>query len=163
MEGKWAAVPFPSFDPKLKDVTYCNCDVMVIPRGAKHPAQAFEFMAFVTQQKEMEKLALLHQRLRGLPAYVWDGTGENPYFGMLGAITLFVLCFRSELVFASLRFIVTGVGAAFSLYLTSLEATKINAYCVWCLGSATVWCLLVIIVAVDLWRLAGSSEAVEAM
>ena len=36
------------------------------------------------------------------------------YFGMLGAITLFVLCFRSELICSSLRFIVAGVGAAFS-------------------------------------------------
>jgi uncharacterized membrane protein len=81
-------------------------------------------------------------------------------FGMLGALTLIALCVRPELLYASLRFVVTGVGAAFSLYLTSLEATKINAYCVWCLGSATIWCLLVIVCAVDLWRLAGASEAV---
>ncbi len=83
-------------------------------------------------------------------------------FGMLGALTVIALCARPELVFASLRFLVTGVGAAFSLYLTSLEATRINAYCVWCLGSATVWCLLVLVAGVDLWRRAGSSEAVEA-
>jgi uncharacterized membrane protein len=84
------------------------------------------------------------------------------YFGMLGAVLLIALCLRSELLFGSLRFVVTGVGAAFSLYLTSLEATKINAYCVWCLGSATVWCILVIVAGFDLWRLAGTSEAVEA-
>lgn len=84
------------------------------------------------------------------------------YFGMLGALTLLVLCFRSDLLFGSLRFVVAGVGAAFSLYLTSLEATKINAYCIWCLGSATVWCVLVLLAAADLWRQAGSSEAVEA-
>jgi uncharacterized membrane protein len=84
------------------------------------------------------------------------------YFGMLGAVLVIVLCLRSELLSASLRFVVTGVGAAFSLYLTSLEATRINAYCVWCLASATVWCILVIVAAVDLWRLAGTSEAVEA-
>ena len=30
-----------------------------------------------------------------------------------------------------------------------LEATKINAYCVWCLGSATVWCILLIVTALD--------------
>ena len=84
------------------------------------------------------------------------------YFGMLGAITLLVLCFRSELLFASLRFLVTGVGAAFSLYLTSLEATKINAYCIWCLASATVWCILVLLAGADLWRQAASAEAVEA-
>lgn len=28
--------------------------------------------------------ALLRRRLAGLPAYVWDGTGDNPYFGLLG-------------------------------------------------------------------------------
>jgi uncharacterized membrane protein len=84
------------------------------------------------------------------------------YFGMLGAVLLIALCLRSELLFGSLRFAVTGVGAAFSLYLTSLEATKINAYCVWCLASATVWCILVTVAAVDLWRLAGASEGIEA-
>ena len=31
-----------------------------------------------------DKLALLHQRLKDLPATIWDGAGENPYFGMLG-------------------------------------------------------------------------------
>jgi uncharacterized membrane protein len=80
------------------------------------------------------------------------------YFGMLGAITLFVLCFRSELIFSSLRFVVTGVGAAFSAYLTSLEATKINAYCVWCLSSAAIWGILVIVAGVELWRLASEPE-----
>jgi uncharacterized membrane protein len=84
------------------------------------------------------------------------------YFGMLGALTLVALCFRSDLLGASLRFFVAGFGAAFSLYLTSLEATRINAYCVWCLGSATTWCLLVIVTAVHLWRLAGASDVVEA-
>jgi len=28
--------------------------------------------------------ALLRRRLAGLPAYIWDGTGDNPYFGLLG-------------------------------------------------------------------------------
>jgi len=27
---------------------------------------------------------LLRQRLAGLPAFIWDGTGANPYFGLLG-------------------------------------------------------------------------------
>jgi mitochondrial fission protein ELM1 len=29
--------------------------------------------------------AMLQKRLAGLPAYIWDGNGDNPYFGMLGA------------------------------------------------------------------------------
>ncbi len=28
--------------------------------------------------------AMLAERLAGLPAFIWDGTGDNPYFGMLG-------------------------------------------------------------------------------
>jgi hypothetical protein len=28
--------------------------------------------------------AILRNRLSGLPAELWDGTGENPYFGYLG-------------------------------------------------------------------------------
>ena len=28
--------------------------------------------------------ALLHQALDGLPAVIWDGSGDNPYFGLLG-------------------------------------------------------------------------------
>jgi uncharacterized membrane protein len=83
-------------------------------------------------------------------------------FGMLGAVILIALCLRSDLLFASLRFAVAGSGAAFSLWLTSLEATRIHAYCVWCLASATIWCILVIIAAVDLWRLAAESEPAEA-
>ena len=29
--------------------------------------------------------AMLQKRLAGLSAYIWDGSGDNPYFGMLGA------------------------------------------------------------------------------
>ena len=31
-----------------------------------------------------EAEALLREKLAGLPARIWDGSGENPYFGMLG-------------------------------------------------------------------------------
>ena len=38
-------------------------------------------------------LRVLEQRLAALPATVWDGTGENPYFGLLGlADALVVTC-----------------------------------------------------------------------
>jgi mitochondrial fission protein ELM1 len=29
--------------------------------------------------------ALLERRLAGIPAYIWDGSGDNPYFGILGS------------------------------------------------------------------------------
>ena len=60
MDGHWSAAPFPAADPSLHDVTYCNSDVIVIPRGAQHPAEAFEFLAFTARQAEAEKLAAAH-------------------------------------------------------------------------------------------------------
>ncbi|MGD0462129.1 MAG: extracellular solute-binding protein [Tepidisphaeraceae bacterium] len=81
MDGQWGAAPFPSYDPKLRDVTYCNCDVLVIPRGAKHKSEAFEFIAFVNRQDEMEKLANYHCKISPL-AKVSEGFlahHNNPY------------------------------------------------------------------------------------
>ena len=66
MAGKWAAAPFPSYDPALTDVTYCNCDVLVIPRGARHKREAFEFIAYVNRQNVMEQLAGTHGKISPL-------------------------------------------------------------------------------------------------
>jgi ABC-type glycerol-3-phosphate transport system substrate-binding protein len=64
----WAACPFPSADPALKNVTLCEFDTLSIPRGAKHPREAFEFMAYVTKQKVMEKLCKMHSKNSPLQA-----------------------------------------------------------------------------------------------
>ena len=56
----WGAAPFPSAVPGLKDVTYCGFDILVIPRGAKHKKEAFEFIAYVNRQDVIEKLNMLH-------------------------------------------------------------------------------------------------------
>ena len=88
MAGKWAAAPFPSSDPNLKDVTYCNCDVLAIPRGAKHRREAFEFIAFVNRQDEMEKLANLHCKISPL-AKVSESFLEhhrNPYIRVFDSL-----------------------------------------------------------------------------
>ena len=56
---EWGAAPFPTTDPKhLHDTTIVGCDVLVIPVGAKHPKEAFEFIAYVNSQKVMEKLCV---------------------------------------------------------------------------------------------------------
>ena len=31
------------------------------------------------------QLRLIRERLKNLPAYIWDGAGDNPYFGILGS------------------------------------------------------------------------------
>ena len=85
MDGQWAAAPFPTDDPRLQDVTYCNCDVMCIPREAKHKQEAFEFIAFVERQQEMEKLATLQGKFSPLAKVSPDffkNNVNNPYLSV---------------------------------------------------------------------------------
>lgn len=64
---EWGVAAFPSVDPvKLKDVSLVECDLLVIPAGAKHPQEAFEFIAYVNSQKAMEKLCLLQRKFSPL-------------------------------------------------------------------------------------------------
>ncbi|MGQ9525635.1 MAG: extracellular solute-binding protein, partial [Armatimonadota bacterium] len=55
---KWGAAPFPypANRPDLANTTIVESDVLVIPNGAKHPDEAFEFMRFVNSQAGSELL-----------------------------------------------------------------------------------------------------------
>jgi multiple sugar transport system substrate-binding protein len=88
MDGDWAAAPFPSDDPRLQDVTYCNCDVLVVPRGSKHKQEAFEFIAFVNRQNEMEKLADLQNKISPLTkvSEAFLTHHSNPYIRVFDAL-----------------------------------------------------------------------------
>jgi len=64
---EWGVAAFPSGDPSLpNNVTIVECDLLVIPAGAKHPNEAFEFMAYVNTRAPMEKLCLLQQKFSPL-------------------------------------------------------------------------------------------------
>ena len=88
MAGQWAAAAFPSVDPKLLDVTYCNCDVLVIPRGARHKREAFEFIAFLNRQDQMEKLAKAHCKISPLANVSEEFLKHhtNPYIRVFDAL-----------------------------------------------------------------------------
>jgi ABC-type glycerol-3-phosphate transport system substrate-binding protein len=60
----WAAAPFPypADRPDLASPTIVDEDVIVIPRGAKHPNESFEFIKYVESQPAMEKLCLGQQK-----------------------------------------------------------------------------------------------------
>jgi multiple sugar transport system substrate-binding protein len=62
----WAVFPAPAVAASLTDVTCCASDVLVIPRGAKHPHEAFAFMTYVSRQDVQEKLANLHCKISAL-------------------------------------------------------------------------------------------------
>jgi ABC-type glycerol-3-phosphate transport system substrate-binding protein len=53
-----APFPHPADRPDLAGATMLDLDILVIPRGAKHPKEAFEFIKFVQSQKGMEMLCL---------------------------------------------------------------------------------------------------------
>lgn len=80
---KWAAAPFPhpANRPDLAGVTFADEDVLVIPRGAKHPKEAFEFIAFVQSQRGAELLNMgqrKHTPLRDVSPEFWK-KHPNPY------------------------------------------------------------------------------------
>jgi ABC-type glycerol-3-phosphate transport system substrate-binding protein len=58
----WFAVPFPYPEdrPDLKNSAIVDLDILVVPKGAKHPEEALEFIKYVQQQNVMEKLCMLH-------------------------------------------------------------------------------------------------------
>lgn len=58
----WDAAPFPypADRPDLANSTPVGSDVVVIPTGAKHPDEAWEFIRFLQSQEGMEMLCDLH-------------------------------------------------------------------------------------------------------
>lgn len=57
---EWGAAPFPypADRPDLANRTPVGLDVLVIPAGAKHPDEAWEFIQYVQSQEGMEMLCL---------------------------------------------------------------------------------------------------------
>ncbi len=59
--------PFPSAEPdELKEVTLVETDALVIPAGAKHPDEAFEFKKYINSQRPMEELCIAQRKFSPL-------------------------------------------------------------------------------------------------
>ena len=117
---KWGAAPFPypKDRPDLANTALVDLDVLVIPHGAKHKREAFEFMKFVQQQKEMEKLCMGQGKntpLKKVSDYFW-ANHKNPY------IHLFYDMAASKNAFAAPKL---GVWAQLNAELSS-EVDAIN-------------------------------------
>jgi ABC-type sugar transport system permease subunit/ABC-type glycerol-3-phosphate transport system substrate-binding protein len=63
---EWGAAPFPTLHAGDAPLTFVQSDMLVIPRGAKHPAEAFEFIRYVNRQGPMERLCLSHRKISPL-------------------------------------------------------------------------------------------------
>ena len=78
---EWAAAPFPVADPAMGEMSAADADVLVIPKGARHPKEAWEFVRYVNEQAPMEKLCMGQRKFSPLrevtPAFL--ETHPNPY------------------------------------------------------------------------------------
>jgi ABC-type glycerol-3-phosphate transport system substrate-binding protein len=74
----WDAAPFPHPDdhPELANSTVAVSDVIVIPTGARHPREAWEFIRYLQSQEGMELLCSLqwkHSPLRHVSPEFYRG------------------------------------------------------------------------------------------
>ena len=81
---------------------------------------------------------------------------EVALYGVIGYLVLLVLSMdtlRRPVAWTSSRLLVilSGVGLAFTIYLTYLELFVIKAICRWCVGSAVIITLIFIVALLD-WR-----------
>lgn len=81
---EWGAAPFPVVNPGDDPVTFAGLDMLMIPRGAKHPREAFEFMSYVNRQGPMERLCLSHRKNSPLREVSEDfyRNHKNPFIRM---------------------------------------------------------------------------------
>ena len=83
----WGVAPFPSATGQ-KLVTMARCDVLCIPKDAKHPKEAFEFIKWMNRQDIMERLCTGHGKNSPLrvvsPEFIENH--PNPYIKIFEAL-----------------------------------------------------------------------------
>lgn len=96
---KWGVVPFPypQDRPDLKDTTVCDMDIIIMPAGAPHPKEAFEFLKFMQSQPEMEELCLKQKKFSPLAveSAAFERAHPNPYVKFFRD-----LCFGKNVVYS---------------------------------------------------------------
>ena len=80
---QWGAAPFPypAEHPELAGTSHAEADVLMIPKGSAHPAEAFAFMQYASTQAVLEKLCLAQQKFTPLSSVsdeFWR-VHPNPY------------------------------------------------------------------------------------
>jgi uncharacterized membrane protein len=72
--------------------------------------------------------------------------------GVLGYVTILVALLRDGELGRTLAAGVALTGAAFSIWLTLVELTRLHAVCAWCVGSAACLLALAIVCPLRLYR-----------
>ena len=94
---EWGAAAFPSAVPGLENVSIAEADVIGIPRGAKHPKEAFEFIKFMATPEGME--ILCRGQVKNSPltrtSSRWERDHTNPYIGLFSDLARSPNCKRT--------------------------------------------------------------------
>ena len=77
--------------------------------------------------------------------------------GTLGGLALLASTFVRAASAPVVTLAIAFTGALFSGYLTVLEGFVIDAWCAWCLASATLWTSAAIVAAVRAYRLTAAA------
>jgi multiple sugar transport system substrate-binding protein len=83
-----APFPHPKDRPDLANMTYVDADILCIPRGARHPKEAWDFIRYTQRQDVMEKLCLLHKKnspLTRISDHFWK-VHENPWIRLFDSL-----------------------------------------------------------------------------
>jgi len=85
---QWGAAPFPPVEEGSEPIALANADVLVIPRGARHPREAFAFIAYMAEQGPLEKLCVGQSKNSPLASVSADfyARHKNPYIRMFQAL-----------------------------------------------------------------------------
>ncbi|HPB30166.1 MAG TPA: ABC transporter substrate-binding protein [Candidatus Sumerlaeota bacterium] len=59
----YGVAPFPSAIPGIDDATLVETNILLIPSNARHPREAFEFIAFVQRPENLEQLCLEQRKI----------------------------------------------------------------------------------------------------
>jgi len=77
---EYGVAAFPSKDPAgLQMVSLAGPDSFSIPTGARHPEEAFKFLAYLNRQEVLEKLALGHRKMTSLRAVSESFLDQHPH------------------------------------------------------------------------------------
>ncbi len=81
----YGVVPFPVtaaiYDEK-NPIGLIDCDIMVVPKGVKHPEACMEFIAFTQRQENVEALAMAHYKSSPLAASSKEFLENHPNKGV---------------------------------------------------------------------------------
>jgi multiple sugar transport system substrate-binding protein len=86
---EYTVAPFPAeAGSGLPFLTLVGLDVLVIPRGARHPQAAFTFMTWVNQQQQLEAINRAHFKFSPLKNTSPDfyPSHPNPHIGLFAEL-----------------------------------------------------------------------------